>query len=348
MNQRSRKPQAFALDEGAPASTPKKPPHEPKAIPMSRIEFDDAAEDTDPLPLAHEPRLVSRSFRWAGLLLSSVGVLIALWAGLAFTELIDRLFARYLYLGWLATAVLALAGLAALAIILRETVGLLRLKRLVRVHEDANQALLAKDREAAIRTLHELRAMYRNRADLKWSLDELKSHMADIVAPDDLIRLAERDLMDLLDENALGLIARAARRVTLLTAITPAAALDIIFVAALNLKMLREIATLYGGRPGTLGTFRLARMVLSHLAVTGGLALSDNLLQHVVGRGLLGRLSARFGEGAVNGILTARIGLAAIDLCRPLPFLTRAKPSLPVFIRQLLSFDLSSKQPVSS
>jgi putative membrane protein len=150
--------------------------------------------------------------------------------------------------------------------------------------------------------------------------------------------------MGLLDENALGLIARAARRVTILTAITPAAALDIVFVAALNLRMLREIATLYGGRPGTLGTFRLARMVVSHLAVTGGLALSDSLLQHIVGRGLLGRLSARFGEGAVNGILTARIGLAAIDLCRPLPFLTRAKPSLPLFIRQLLSFDLSSKQ----
>ena len=56
---------------------------------------------------------------------------------------------------------------------------------------------------------------------------------------------------------------------------------------------------------------KLARMVASHLAVTGGLALSDNLIQHVVGKGLLGRLSARFGEGAVNGILTSRIGLAA-------------------------------------
>jgi putative membrane protein len=67
-----------------------------------------------------------------------------------------------------------------------------------------------------------------------------------------------------------------------------------------------------------------------------------------VGRGLLGRLSARFGEGAVNGILTARIGLAAIDLCRPLPFLNRAKPSLSAFIRQILSFDASARQPEPS
>jgi putative membrane protein len=144
--------------------------------------------------------------------------------------------------------------------------------------------------------------------------------------------------MGVLDENAAALIARHARRVTLLTAVTPAAALDILFVAAVNLRMLREIATLYGGRPGAIGTFRLARMVIGQLVVTGGLALSDNLIQHVIGRGLIGRLSARFGEGAVNGILTARIGLAALDLCRPLPFLTRAKPSLALFTRELLSF----------
>jgi putative membrane protein len=215
--------------------------------------------------------------------------------------------------------------------------GLLALKRLVGIHEDAGRALIERDRLAAARTLGELRRIYRGRPDLRWGLDQLESHADDMMAADDRIRLAERDLMALLDENALGLIARAARRVTLLTAVTPAAALDIIFVAALNLRMLREIATLYGGRPGTLGTLRLARMVIGHLAVTGGLALTDNLVQHVIGRGLLGRLSARFGEGAVNGILTARIGLAALDLCRPLPFLTRAKPSLSVFVRQLLS-----------
>ena len=93
--------------------------------------------------------------------------------------------------------------------------------------------------------------------------------------------------------------------------------------------MMRELATLYGGRPGTLGTIRLAKMVAGHLAVTGGLALSDGVISAVIGKGLIGRLSARFGEGAVNGILTARIGLAAMDLCRPLPFLTQPAPACP-------------------
>ena len=84
-------------------------------------------------------------------------------------------------------------------------------------------------------------------------------------------------------------------------------------------------------------------MVMGHLAVTGGLALSDNLLQHVVGKGLLGRLSARFGEGAVNGILTARIGLAARDVCRPIPQETSAKETLGSLMRELVSLARSRR-----
>jgi putative membrane protein len=78
-------------------------------------------------------------------------------------------------------------------------------------------------------------------------------------------------------------------------------------------------------------------MVVSHLAVTGGIALSDNLIQHVVGKGLLGRLSARFGEGTVNGILTARVGLAARDVCRPIPQEASAKETLGSLMKELVS-----------
>lgn len=339
MNERTRKPQAFTLaEEGAPAQSRRKNLREPRSISLSRVAFEEEPEQNAIVPV-QQPELAKRGFRWAGVFLAALGVLIAMSVGLALTQTVDDLFARSEVLGWVGTGFLVLAGLAALIVILKEAFGLIRLKRLVRLHDDANRAMTVKDRQAAMRTITSLERMYRGRADVSWGLVELQKHSDAVMAPDDRIKMAERDLMGVLDENALGLIARTSRRLTLLTAITPAAALDILFVAALNLRMLREIATLYGGRPGTLGTIKLARMVVSHLAVTGGLALSDNLLQHLIGRGVLGRLSARFGEGAVNGILTARIGLAAIDLCRPLPFVVRRKPSLSVFIRQILAIE---------
>jgi putative membrane protein len=341
MTERYRKPQAFTLAEDTPARGRRRNVREPKSIPISSVAFEKEPEGNE-LIAVQQPELVRRGTKWAVIFVGSLGVLISMSVGLALTHMIDDLFTRSQLLGWTGAALLALAGLAALIIILREAFGLIRLKRLVRLHEDANQALTVKDRQAAARIIASLERIYRGRPDVRWGLDELRAHSDPVMAPDDRIKMAERDLMGVLDENALALIGRTSRRLTLLTAITPAAALDILFVAALNLRMLREIATLYGGRPGTLGTIRLARMVVSHLAVTGGLALSDNLVQHLIGRGVLGRLSARFGEGAVNGILTARIGLAAIDLCRPLPFIVRRKPSLSAFIRQVLPQETSS------
>ena len=113
-----------------------------------------------------------------------------------------------------------------------------------------------------------------------------------------------------------------------ISAISPRAAVDMVFVLINALRMVRQLAVLYGGRPGALGMLRLFRQVVSHLAVTGGVGVADGVVQQVVGHGLAARLSARLGEGMINGLLTARLGLLTIDLVRPLPFHTLPRPAL--------------------
>ena len=66
-------------------------------------------------------------------------------------------------------------------------------------------------------------------------------------------------------------------------------------------------------------------MVFTHIVATGGIAMTDDLLGQFLGQDLLRRLSRRLGEGAFNGALTARIGVTALEVIRPLPFLA-AKP----------------------
>ena len=335
MNDDHRRPQAFRID---PAARPDKVRRQPRAVPTSKIRFDEEPEGQDIVVVPPAVLPSSRGLKWGSILISALFGLFVLWAGLSATSLIEQLFARSVYLGWLGVGLAGLAGLAALAIIIREIWGLLRLDRIEHVQADAARALNHDDNAAAKRALSALQSVYQGRHDAAWGLKTLAEHETEVMDAKDRIRLADRDLVSAFDGEAHRIIARRSRRVTMLTAVTPAAAFDILFVAVQNLRMLREIATLYGGRPSTLSTFRLARMVIGHLAVTGGLALSDSVIQHVVGKGLIGRLSARFGEGAVNGILTARIGLAAVDVCRPLPQEAEAKETLTSLVRELANF----------
>ena len=329
-----RAPQAFKLE--SEVATKKTKP--------TKIEFtpDEPEHELTTVPIAAEQNISMRP-RWGFILISALASLFTLWLGLSATQIVEGFFARSVFLGYLALGVASVAGFAALAIILREIWGLFRLRRIEQLQLSASHALNQDDASSADIAVAGLKKLYASRADIAWNLKNLNLHTDDIMDPRDRVRLAERYLVDPLDEAAHRIIAKRARRVTLLTTVTPAAALDILFVGAQNLAMLREIASLYGGRPSTLATFRLARMVVTHLAVAGGLALSDNFLHLFVGKGLLGRLSARFGEGAVNGILTARIGLAAREVCRPVPQENSKRETLSSLVKELANFSNPEK-----
>jgi putative membrane protein len=170
---------------------------------------------------------------------------------------------------------------------------------------------------------------------MKSGVRQMARHRREVLEADELLTLAERELMRPLDREARRLISTSVRRVALITAVSPSAIVDVVFVAMENLAMVRRLATLYGGRPGFLGSLKLARLVLGHIALTGGVALGEDLIQQLVGHGLTAKLSTRLGEGVINGAFTGRIGISAIDLCRPLPFIEAERPRLRNFVAEL-------------
>ena len=152
-----------------------------------------------------------------------------------------------------------------------------------------------------------------------------------------LVALAEDTLLSPLDAAAEREVASAARQVATVTALVPIALADVVAALTANLRMIRRIAEVYGGRGGLLGSWRLTRAVMTHLVATGAVAIGDDMLEPILGGGLLGKLSRRFGEGMVNGALTARVGVAAMEVCRPLPFGAGRKPSVTSLIKRALA-----------
>jgi putative membrane protein len=210
----------------------------------------------------------------------------------------------------------------------RELRAILRLARIARLRAAADVAIACRQPAQGQAATRALVALYAGRPDTADGRARLQAIDGDLIDGDSRLAIAERVLMGPLDARARAVVAQSAKRVSVVTALSPRALIDMFFVVAEATRLIRALAEIYGGRPGALGFLRLARAVLAHLAVTGGVALGDEALHQMIGQGLAARLSARLGEGVLNGLLTARVGLAAIDLCRPLSFVALPRPTV--------------------
>jgi putative membrane protein len=331
-----RQPGAFRLDDPVVEAV-----REPE---FAAVEPDaDASHAVD--SIAHPRR---RGVRWGVVALVTGGGLVALWLILSLDYLVRALFLWVSWLGWLAATLVGVFFVAIAFVVGRELAGLFQLKQLARLRLQAETAASNNDREAALRMLRALITHYGDKPDTARGRRLVAGHLGEIIDGHNLLVLAERDLITPLDNRAKLLASAAARRVAVVTAVSPRAVFDVVFVLWECVRLIRGVAALYGNRPGALGLFRLTKAVVSHLAVTGSIAVGDTLLQQVIGHGVAARLSAKLGEGIVNGLMTARIGLSAIDVCRPLPFLAADRPQLKDLTAELVKLrDTTGRGPVT-
>ncbi|WP_445217640.1 YcjF family protein [Bradyrhizobium sp. Pa8] len=335
MNDRSkpRRPATFRLDDPGVVVT-----EADEAARLGRTTIQITPEhDPQALPVPIEAALPARrGFPWGTLFWSGLGGLTLLGTGLGVVRLIEDLFARSETLGFVGLAFAFVTALGLAVVIGREAFGLARLATIEKLHARAAAVLASDDRKESRVIVQDLLKIAHQNPQLARARATLESHTGEIIDGADMIRLAERELMSPLDAEARRLVSSAAQKVSIVTAVSPRAAIDVMFVFVAALRLIRQLAYLYGGRPGALGMIRLLRHVIAHLAITGGMAASDSLVQQMLGHGIAAKLSQRLGEGVLNGLLTARLGLAAIDVTRPLPFAALPPPKLSDLATDLL------------
>ena len=232
--------------------------------------------------------------------------------------------------------VLALVALGAIGALGRELADLRRLERAERLRLTGERLIASEVHGQADAYIEQLERLYRNRADLAEPLARFRRQTSDALNDGEQLRLFSRTVLAPVDRQARRLVTRGARDIGALTALSPLGLLDGAIVLWRTLAMLRTIARLYGVRPGPVASIRLLRRTLGHVLAAGVGELVSDAAVEAAGASLLSVISTRIGQGAVHGLLAARLGLAAVQICRPLPFVEGELPSMKQLRAELL------------
>lgn len=130
------------------------------------------------------------------------------------------------------------------------------------------------------------------------------------------------------DREAQRLVTRMSGETAIMVAISPLTLVDMALVAWRSLAMVDRLCHLYGLELGYASRLRLFRNVLRNMAFAGASELATDASMDMLSLDLAGRLSARAGQGLATGLLSARLGLRAQRLCRPVAFTPEEQPKI--------------------
>ena len=264
-----------------------------------RLEAEQALMPPDPTPI----------WGTSTLALAGATILITGFATLTAANFIADQFARATWLGWVTTAIAATGFGLVGAGIWREIRALLALDRVDRLRA----ALASGD---ATRITHAAAAW----TALLPAATNLAPALRTLNDPDAAIALLRAGPAQTLRTAAEAQSRAAAIQVVAGIAAMPSPALDVLLVAWRGVRLVRQVAALYGVRPGALGTIALLRRTALAATMVGAAEIAGNTLAH----GLLSSplLARAVGEAAGAGMAARRmlvLGRAAAAACDPLP-----------------------------
>ena len=275
----------------------------------------------EPGPAPVPPRAIPSPFAVA---VSGLGILVVGVAGIDLAQFVDGAFAHGTGVGVLAAAAVA-AGVGGTGYwLIAELRGLLRLRsaeRLRRLIPSALASELKGEIDAAASIL--------GRDPL---LGEAVASYRAVLEPHhtggDALDLFSRFVLAPADRLAQGAIRRAAAQAFVINTVSPTVLLDTLFFAARATRLIREIAEIYGQRPGLAATVHLLRRLASGAGLVGAVDVVGGVVVQQLGGAVLERLSASAAESAYAAQKMARLGLLAMALCRPLEFRPGEAPSI--------------------
>lgn len=265
---------------------------------------------------------------WLRLLLGAGSLFVVALLGLDAYDFTVGLFERSVWLGGAFSVLLTLVVAGAIGALGQEALSLRRLSRVDDLRSEGERLIGSDSHGQAEDFLRRVEKLYIDRPDLDPAIWRFHDQASDALNDEERLSLFAHHVFEPMDKAAYQIVKSSGRDIAVLTALTPIGALDSLIVMVRTVGMMRAIAKLYGVRPGPSATFRLAKRGIRNIVIAGVGELISHAAVETAGASILRVLSARAGQGAVNGLLAARIGLSVMQICRPLPFAEEQLPSL--------------------
>lgn len=240
--------------------------------------------------------------------------------------------AAYAFIG-----LLVLVSLLGIRVVLRYLNDSENLAKLVDIQEQADKLLEGNDFGKSKDFIKALRTFYQNKPQEEL-FDRCLKEMPDYSNDKEVIQHIETTFLKPLDEEATRRVSTHCMQTGVAVAISPWASLDMLLSLWRSVKMIDEVAQVYGVRPSLPNRVRLLRRVLHQLLFVGVTELmTESLLAEFGFQGITSSLSARAGQGIGAGFYSAKIGIAAMKVSRPIAFDETNKPKMSTMAKGMVS-----------
>ncbi len=256
--------------------------------------------------------------------------ILAVFSGLIGWQAIDSVItaiqaADWLSLSWAGFfAVLASLGLSGLA---KELWQLRQLKGHFDIQEQG-EALLKSDSFGKAKPFCESLAKQSAMPGKTPSYDRWVNSISSSHTDAEVAELYDAIVIADLDKKAQQVVTKISGESALLVAASPLAIADMLLVAWRSFKMLDELAKIYGVQLGYWSRLKLFKFTLINMAAAGASEIIAEASMDLLSMDLAGKVSTRAAQGIGVGILTARLGLKAMSLLRPMPWSNDRKVKL--------------------
>lgn len=300
--------------------------------------IEDEAQEVEAELIIEESLKPSRF--WVRMLIAALGLFGVAMIAQSVQWLIDT-FQAHQWIYFAFAIVFFLVSLTGVGAIINEWRKLIYLRKHQQYQQTSQQMLLeelpSNDGEQAVKFCENVLTELKQLPTVSQSAERWKGQLNEAYNAKEVLYLFSENVLTPIDKQVKKLISKNAVENALIVAISPLAIVDVLMMAFRNIALVNKISKIYGMELGYFSRLKLFKMVLTNMVFAGATEIATDVGMDFFSQNITAKLSMRAAQGIGVGLLTARLGVKAMEFCRPIAFQANERPKISAIRQELLT-----------